>query len=238
MVNSYYDGMNKGPDFSKYLTRRLPPQATWVDPNLQLEQQRNTGYGNYTPLQLNFNQTPTPQPSKETEGDEGKESWTKNINYAGAITNTLGLAATTGQIAQPRFQFSPLAPQQNDINTPPVYNAGQLQAQASNSHPQGAQSGEILSGAAQGAAAGTSIAPGIGTAIGAAVGGLSSIFGGEGRRSEEQRRKTAALEQVRQAQKDYNQSDVQYRQHQNQLYDYYNRNNTAGREYNIYKTRF
>lgn len=158
-------------------------------------------------------------------------------DYAGAATGALGLAANAYGMSQQRFNFSNIAPQQQDDNSAPTYNAGQLYNEASGSHPKGAQAGEILGGVGQGAAAGASFGP-VGAAIGGVIGGAASIIGGSSRKKAEEEQKKKALAQASLAQTQYNTADVSYRNHQNELYNYYNQNNAAGREYNVQKSRF
>lgn len=232
VVNPYYQGYGKykSPqlDFSAYKgfdsNFKFNPNFK-IDSNLNLggSPTIKTGYGNFTPPGLNLeNPQGTANPSAP--------------NYLGAAVGALGVGLNAYGMSQQGFQFSGLPNSQQDSNSAPAYTAGQLQNEAYSSRPKGAQTNEILGGAAQGAVAGSALGP-VGAVAGGLIGGVASIFGGAARKGHEAQQKREALARVDTAQSNFNQSDLAYRNQQNQLYDYYNRNNTAGREYNVYKSR-
>lgn len=224
LVNPYYQGYGNykpyQPDFSSYRINNN------VDPSLHLgESQGSNGYGNYSPDQLNLDNPQGTPPST-------------NFNAGNIAGGLVSMGANAYNQTQRGFRFSGIPTSQQDSQAPPSYTAGQLQNEAFNAHPKGAQAGDIAQSALQGAAIGTEILPGWGTLAGGVFGAELSIGAGILGKNKQEEEKRKAMDKVTAAQNDYNQSDIAYRNQQNQLYDYYNRNNSAGREYNILKSRF
>jgi hypothetical protein len=145
---------------------------------------------------------------------------------------------SAAQMAKQRLHFSQYGQSQTDSNAAPIYTAGEFANEVAGAKARGASGGEIASSTARGAAAGTKILPGWGTLFGAIYGAGSSIIGGAIRKNKEQTQKEHAQQQLVAAQQKYNQQDVDYRNRQNQLYNYYNQENAEGREYNVYKSHF
>ncbi len=164
----------------------------------------------------------------------------------GAITQGLG------GVSNLIYQNQAMQAQANNINTTapgaqtdaygsPQYNIGSFQQAAESIHPQGADAGEIGSGALSGAQTGAaigSIIPGVGTVIGGAVGAiggaLSSVFGGASRKAEQEKKKRLAEANLRIAQKNFNSSMEAFNNQRAAQQVYNDTNDPAQRQQNIY----
>jgi hypothetical protein len=234
--NTYVDQGNAGnPAKSPYFNERSYRATSYIPP----AQQANTNTPGLTlpgidAASIYGKNSPAAQVGYSPKGTSGISAG----QWAGAGVAAAGIGLDAANMASQRFNFGNIAQSQTDSNSAPVYTAGQLSNQVSGAHPHGAQAGEIGSAVAKGAAAGTQVLPGWGTAIGAVYGLASSVIGGAIRKNQQQTEKDRAYGRVAAAQSLYNKQDEDYRRQQNQLYNYYNQNNAAGREYNIYRTHF
>lgn len=172
---------------------------------------------------LNMKQSNTPEP---------------NQNTGGITTAALGGISLLGDIAGMANQSLGLDTQAPDLQRSttgePVYTTGSFYNQASQAHPQGASSGEFLSGAAKGALAGAALGP-VGAAVGGFLGGVGSLLGGRSRRKRQQAEKRKAIRSARIAQEKYNTASQGFDEQLASQSDYLNRMNNMNRLYNLYR---
>ncbi len=127
-------------------------------------------------------------------------------------------------------QFSGMINSAKNINTTaptamvdsfgkPMYNIGNFQSQVSAIKPQSATGGEVLSGAMQGASAGSQFGF-IGAGIGAVAGAIGTLFAGKRRKTLQQRRKSLAQSNLRDAQRMYNQGIEAFNMRQSAMSQY------------------
>ena len=197
-----------------------------------------------------------PSPSQLPTPNVGEPDFDSLRNYSNSLGQQKGIGANYGNIAngviggigllgnaygmsRQRFNFNTnVAPSQTDSTMAPSYTGGELASEINGAHPQGATGGEVLSGAAEGAAAGAEVGGPAGAVVGGVVGAASSLIGGESRADAQRRELEQARQRLRAIQNQYNQQDVSYRNYQNQMSDYYRRNNPAVGEYNVNRSRF
>ena len=123
--------------------------------------------------------------------------------------------------------------QQMDAYGRPQYNLGNFQQDVNAIKPQGANAGEILSGAANGAMAGSAFGP-WGTAIGGAVGAGSAAIFGRIRRDKMRSKQRIAQGNLFTAQQLYNRSVSGYNDQQSAMARYQDMTNPDQRMNNLY----
>lgn len=117
----------------------------------------------------------------------------------------------------------------------PMYNLGDFTSQVSAIKPQGAQGGELLSGALQGAAGGAAFSP-IGAGVGALVGLASTALFGRRRKTLQREKQRLANKSLFNAQRMYNQSMESYNAQQAAQSLYRNQSEISqGRINNVYQ---
>jgi hypothetical protein len=183
--------------------------------------------------------TPTIKPTGGGGGlppAEGTDSFLKDADYTGALSGALGLFGQYENMSHQSLGLDQYKPQlQTSATGQPTYQFGQLSNAANSARPQGAQAGEIASGALQGAAAGASIGGPVGAGVGAIVGTGVSLVGGARRKRKQRREQQAALQKVQAGQKEYNTAYDQFYTNNLAMQDYQDRSNTSNQLYNLYK---